>query len=113
MFLKKFYFVLLSECSTYAKYLYTSKSDYLNDPPISYREWDKNKYYTSILKDLPFIPYVNEFENFEFYNNEPIQDHYIYFVEKKSKLQSYPIYPFSLCFGINIKKLTGLKIIPF
>jgi hypothetical protein len=62
--------------------------DYLNNPLRTYREWDKNKYYTSILKDLPFIPYVNEFENFEYYSNEPIQDHIFILWKRKTNCKA-------------------------
>jgi hypothetical protein len=63
------------------------------------------------LKDLPFIPYVNEFSNFKNYDNSPIIDHYIYFVEKIGKEYVYPIHPYDTCYGINIKNVENIKIL--
>ena len=46
---------------------------------------------------------MNEFSHFTDYDNSPIIDNYLYFVKKINPSLSYPMYPFSLCFGCNIK----------
>jgi len=68
-------------------------------------EVDYNKYYTSILRDMEYIPIVNSFDQFVPYKNEPISDYCLYYVEKKDYTIKYPLHFHSLCYGINIKDI--------
>jgi hypothetical protein len=63
---------------------------------------DFNKYYTSILRDIPHIPIVNSFDNFQDYCNEHIEDMNVYFVEKMTTDMCYPFNQFNICYGKNI-----------
>ena len=76
-------------------------------------ELDFNKYYTSILYDLPFIPVVNSFDHFQDYLNDEIIDNNIYFVKKEILDNNYPFHHHNLCYGINIKGVQNIKIISY
>ena len=71
---------------------------------------DFNKFYTSILKSLEYLPVINRFDNFVDYKNEIIEDYNLYFVFNEDL--DYPVNPYSLCFGMNIKDV-DVKIISF
>ena len=72
---------------------------------------DFNRYYTSILKNIKKIPVVNSFDNFVDYKGEELEDFNIYFVQKTNSNICYPHNMFSLCFGMNLKDVSGIKII--
>jgi len=71
---------------------------------------DFNKFYTSILNSLEYLPVINRFDNFVDYKNEIIEDYNLYFVLNEDL--DYPVNPYSLCFGMNIKDV-DVKIISF
>ena len=74
-------------------------------------ELDYNKFYTSILHDIKEFPVVNSFDKFVTYNDEPIQNLNMYFVEKLLDNDEYPFNKFSLCFGINIRNVSNINIL--
>ena len=80
-------------------------------PLVKGIEMDFNKYYTSILMNIKHIPVVNSFDEFIEYNDEPIEDYNFYFVQKLDDKQIYPYHKLSICQGINIQDVTGIKII--
>jgi hypothetical protein len=105
---------------------YQNRSDYneflllnlINNPfgPIcgSFEEGEFNKVhsvdfslaYSSILKSLPFIPVLKQFDNFEKYNDEPIVDHYMYNVEFTSSDKLDMLYSEKserITYGYNLK----------
>lgn len=72
---------------------------------------DYNKYYTSILRDMPCVPIINSFDNFQNYNNEVIEDMNVYFVEKLTTDNCYPFNKFNICFGKNIIGVKNITIL--
>lgn len=72
---------------------------------------DFNKYYTSLLRDMPHIPIVNSFDNFQDYCDESIEDMNVYFVEKLTSDMCYPLNQFNICYGKNIIGVNNIKII--
>lgn len=77
----------------------------LKQPKDKYIQIDFNKFYCSILLNMPNIPQINNFDNFIKYNNEPIEDMNLYYVEKLKNDFSYPTRKFNICYGKNIKNL--------
>jgi hypothetical protein len=63
---------------------------------------DFNKFYTSILCDMPSIPVINAFDNFEVYDNHTLEPMTIYLVEKLNDAVEYPKNKVSLCYGQNL-----------
>jgi len=88
---------------------------FIHESPLNGKviQLDFNKYYTSILKDLKYIPVVNSFDNFEDYNGEIINDNNLYFCEKLNDDYNYPLQKLSLCYGVNIRGLTNITIISY
>ncbi|NBP03788.1 MAG: hypothetical protein EBU90_27550, partial [Proteobacteria bacterium] len=81
-------------------------------------EWgfciDFNKYYTSILADMPKIPIINSFDNFQPYDNRGLEEMTLYLVKKLDNSNTYPRTEYSLCYGVNlIKQKPNVKIISF
>ena len=72
---------------------------------------DFNKYYTSILRDMPHIPIVNSFDNFQDYCDEPIEEMNVYFVEKLTTDMCYPFNQFNICYGKNIIGVNNIRIL--
>jgi len=82
----------------------TMNIPYLNqDETIEIIGLDKNKFYTSILQSFKYLPTISIFDKFVDYNNEPLEDYNLYFVEKTNGKYEYPFQPLSLCFGMNLK----------
>jgi hypothetical protein len=63
--------------------------------------YDFNKYYTSILYNMRFIPVFSYFCRFENYNRQPIDDYTLYLV-KVDEFSMYCSSQYSLCYGINL-----------
>ena len=84
-------------------------TDIPND--INFIQLDFNRYYTSILNAVKYIPKINSFDEFVDYNNEDIEDHNLYYVEKLNNNLKYPFHKFSLCYGMNIRGISDIRII--
>jgi hypothetical protein len=74
---------------------------------------DINKCYTSILKDLEYIPIVNSFDEFIVYDNHEIEDYTLYYVCKTDDEINYLSKRYELTYGINLKTIRYYKIISF
>jgi len=72
---------------------------------------DYNKFYTSILNEIKEFPVVNSFDDFTDFKGQDIKDYNLYFVEKLRNDECYPFHKFSLCYGMNIKDVNGIKIL--
>jgi hypothetical protein len=89
------------------------KGNFCDNNLSSYIHVDFNKYYTSIIQSIKQVPIVNSFDDFTNFDNQPIRDYNIYFVEKLNKDNEYPVHKFSLCYGMNIKEVKNIKIIKY
>ena len=75
-------------------------------------EADFNKFYAAIIRDLPFVPIITNFDHYiPCPSDEVICGQHQYFVEKIVDNQSYPFNKFSLCWGFNILGNTNIKLI--
>lgn len=63
---------------------------------------DFNKFYTSILAEMPCVPVINSFDNFEEYKGEALEEMCVYLVEKLDDKIEYPKNKVSLCYGRNL-----------
>jgi hypothetical protein len=80
------------------------------DKPELLLNFDKNKCFSNALYDAPFIPIFNIFVNKkDNYNNEPINEHYMYFIEVKEPNEIY--FNNGYWFGWFINKYGGTKYI--
>ena len=69
-----------------------------------------SKAYTYALTQITEIPVFNIFDNFEYYNNEPINDLSLYIVENHS-LNTFFNKQFNLCYGKFLKQFNDVKIV--
>ena len=76
-------------------------------------QFDINKFYTSILKDLEYIPIVNSFDEFIVYDNHKIEDCTLYYVCKTDDEINYLSKRFELSYGLNLKTINNYEIISF
>ena len=69
-----------------------------------------SKAYTYALTQINEIPVFNIFDNFEYYNDEPINDLSLYIVENHS-LNTFFNKQFNLCYGKFLTQFNDVKIV--
>ena len=72
-------------------------------------EIDMSKAYTFSFSEITEIPVFNIFDNFEYYQNEPINDLSLYII-KNDKLNLFCNKKYNLCYGKYLKHFKNLEI---
>jgi hypothetical protein len=76
-------------------------------------KFDINKFYTSFLKDLEYIPVINSFDDFIVYDNHEIEDYNLYYVCKTDNEINYLSKRYELTYGLNLKTILNYEIISY
>lgn len=78
---------------------------------FQYQSLDFNRMYTSILRDMKMFPVFDVDCYFEDYDGSPVDEYTQYWVERLGEEFVYPFHRRCLCYGMNLKGVSNIRIL--